>query len=182
MGLPLAFAIIAGVYGAGAVSGGCFNPAVALGIDMSSSGLGFDWCAPRILFELAGATLADVLFEVVHPESFEDERTSATELVSEFLGTYILVLVLTAGLNARGKSRAAACSIAAPLTSMLYALGDVFGAHFNPAVTVATLASGHLTPAKAGTFIGAQSQEASQLPSRMPSFTRQFLISFVDSN
>ena len=30
-GLAIGFVIIAGAYGAGAVSGGCFNPAVALG-------------------------------------------------------------------------------------------------------------------------------------------------------
>jgi len=156
-GLAIGFVIIAGAYGAGAVSGGCFNPAVALGIDVSSAGLGFGWCAPYILFELAGAALAAVLFKVVRPEDFEGEKTSATELVSEFLGTYMLVL--TVGLNVLGKSKAAAFSIAASLTSMIYALGDVSGAHFNPAVTVAILASGRcpdLTPAKAGTFIGAQ--------------------------
>merc|ERR1740138_1648017 len=156
-GLAIGFVIIAGAYGAGAVSGGCFNPAVALGIDVSSAGLGFGWCGPYILFELAGAALAAVLFKVVRPEDFEGEKNSATELVSEFIGTYILVL--TVGLNVLGKSKAAAFSIAASLTSMIYALGDVSVAHFNPAVTVAILASGRcpdLTPAKAGTFIGAQ--------------------------
>merc|ERR1719181_1033157 len=75
-GLAIVFVIIAGAYGAGAVSGGCFNPAVALGIDVSSAGLGFGWCAPYILFELAGAALAAVLFKVVRPEDFEGEKTS----------------------------------------------------------------------------------------------------------
>ena len=35
-GIAIAFTVVAGAYGAGAVSGGCFNPAVALGIDVSS--------------------------------------------------------------------------------------------------------------------------------------------------
>merc|ERR1719217_69176 len=42
-GLAIGFVIIAGAYGAGAISGGCFNPAVAIGIDVSSAGLGFGW-------------------------------------------------------------------------------------------------------------------------------------------
>lgn len=50
--LAIGFTVLAGAYGAGAVSGGCFNPAVALGIDVSSAGLGFGWCAPYIVFEL----------------------------------------------------------------------------------------------------------------------------------
>merc|ERR1719343_315762 len=104
-----------------------------------------------------GAALAAVLFKVGRPADFDGEKSIATELVSEFLGTYMLVL--TVGLNVLGKSKAGAFSIAASLTSMIYALGDVSGAHFNPAVTVAILASGRcpdLTPAKAGSFIGAQ--------------------------
>jgi len=156
-GLAIAFTVIAGAYGAGAVSGGCFNPAVALGIDVSSAGLGFGWCGVYIVFELVGAALAAVLFKVVRPADFDGEKSAATELVSEFLGTYMLVL--TVGLNVLGKSKAGAFSIAASLTSMIYALGDVSGAHFNPAVTVAILASGRcadLTPAKAGSFIGVQ--------------------------
>ena len=75
------------------------------------------------------------------------------------------MLVLTVGLNVLGKSKAGAFSIAASLTSMIYALGDVSGAHFNPAVTVAILASGRcpdLTPSKAAKFIGVQIPGGSQ--------------------
>lgn len=65
----------------------------------------------------------------------------------------------TPGLNVMGRTPDGAWSIAAALMSMIYALGDVSGAHFNPAVTVAILASGgaaDLTPAKAGQYIAAQ--------------------------
>ena len=156
-GMAIAFTVVAGAYGAGAVSGGCFNPAVALGIDVSSAGRGFGWSIAYVIFELLGAALAAALFKVVRPEDFGGEKSQITELVSEFLGTYMLVL--TVGLNVLGSSKAAAFSIAAGLTSMIYALGDVSGAHFNPAVTVAILASGRcpeLTPAKAGTYAGVQ--------------------------
>merc|ERR1719379_3283165 len=35
-GLAIGFVIIAGAYGAGAISGGCFNPAVANALDVTS--------------------------------------------------------------------------------------------------------------------------------------------------
>merc|ERR1712113_1200689 len=59
----------------------------------------------------------------------------SSKLVSEFLGTFMLVL--TVGLNVIGGSKAPVFSIAASLMCMIYALGSVSGAHFNPAVTVA---------------------------------------------
>jgi len=152
--LAIGFVVIAGAYGAGAVSGGCFNPAVALGIDMSSAFLGFGWCVPYIGFELLGAVLAAAAFQLVRPEDFGGEKTTTTELASEFLGTYFLVL--TVGLNVLAKSPAGAFSIAASLTSMIYALGDVSGAHFNPAVTAACFFSGRcpdLTHWKAGSYM-----------------------------
>lgn len=78
--------------------------------------------------------------------------TLGSRLVSEFIGTYMLVL--TVGLNILGNSPAGAFSIAASLMCMIYALGDVSGAHFNPAVTVAILSSGNL-PAASGKSSGA---------------------------
>merc|ERR1719222_1113811 len=54
-GYAIGSVIVAGAYGAGAISGGCFNPAVALGIDLASAGLGFGWSIAYIVFELIGA-------------------------------------------------------------------------------------------------------------------------------
>jgi len=142
-GLAIGFVVIAGAYGAGAVSGGCFNPAVAIGIDVSSAHLGIGWCLVYTVFELLGAAAAAGLSKVVRPYDFsedvdKDDKTPA-KLASEFIGTYILVL--TVGLNVLGKSPAGAFSIAASLMCMIYALGDVSGANFNPAVTLAIFLS-----------------------------------------
>mmetsp|Transcript_46970 Transcript_46970/g.118332 ORF Transcript_46970/g.118332 Transcript_46970/m.118332 type:complete len:457 (-) Transcript_46970:60-1430(-) len=156
-GLAIGYVIVAGAYGAGAVSGGCFNPAVAIGIDVASAGIGFGWCLAYILFEAIGAVLAVVLFKLVRPEDFDGEKTPFTDLISEFIGTFMLVL--TVGLNVLGLSAAGAYSIAASLMCMIFALGDVSGAHFNPAVTVAIFCSGRcddLIPARAAMYIGAQ--------------------------
>merc|ERR1719174_3547795 len=155
-GLAIGFVIVAGVYGAGAVSGGCFNPAVAFGIDVSSAHLGLGWCFAYTAFEIIGAALAAGLFKVVRPNGGEadEEYPLSAKLVSEFIGTYILVL--TVGLNVLGSSPAGAFSIAASLMCMIYALGDVSGANFNPAVTVALIIHKALDAATGGMYIGAQ--------------------------
>ncbi|CAE8586801.1 unnamed protein product [Polarella glacialis] len=151
-GLAIGFVIIAGAYGAGAVSGGCFNPAVAFGIDVAGPGFGLS--LPYICFELAGAALAAVLFSVVRPEDFGGAKLNRAALVSEFLGTFMLVL--TVGLNELGNSQAGAFSIAASLMCMIYALGDVSGAHFNPAVTLAVMVADGIAPAKAVSYMAMQ--------------------------
>merc|ERR1719182_1355842 len=141
-GLAIGFVIIAGAYGAGNISGGAFNPAVALGLDVSSAGVGFGWGFAYTGYEIIGSALAAGLFRVVRPDDFggSPDYELGTKCVSEFLGTY--VLVLTVGLNVLGGSPAGAWSIAASLMVMIFALGNCSGAHFNPAVTIAIMISG----------------------------------------
>lgn len=160
-GLAIGFVIVAGAYGAGVVSGGCFNPAVAIGIDLSSAGMGFGWCIYYTLCEIIGAVLSVFALKVVRPGDFRLASTGhsdASKLVCEFLGTFMLVL--TVGLNVLGNSPAGAFSIAASLMCMIFALGDISGAHFNPAVTLAIFISkdfrkavGGLTPKMAGLYM-----------------------------
>lgn len=141
-GLAIGFVIMAGGYAAGGISGGAFNPAVAIGIDCVDQGfLGMRWFFAYAGFELFGAVLAAIFFRVVRPAEFDYSfNSSISALVSEFIGTFYLVL--TVGLNVLGGSKAPALSIAASLMCMIYALGNVSGAHFNPAVTVAILTAG----------------------------------------
>jgi len=154
-GLAIGFVIVAGAYGAGTVSMGCFNPAVAFALDTASFWIGFQYGPIYMIFEFIGGALAAVLFKICRPEESEEPLASlpqengkpivpeypmSSKLLSEFLGTYMLVL--TVGLNVLGGSQAAAFSIAASLMCMIFALGTCSGAHFNPAVTVAIIASG----------------------------------------
>eukprot|EP00747_Dinoflagellata_sp_TGD_P126026 gnl/TRDRNA2_/TRDRNA2_174230_c4_seq71.p1 gnl/TRDRNA2_/TRDRNA2_174230_c4~~gnl/TRDRNA2_/TRDRNA2_174230_c4_seq71.p1 ORF type:complete len:461 (-),score=99.32 gnl/TRDRNA2_/TRDRNA2_174230_c4_seq71:121-1503(-) len=153
-GLAIGFVIVAGGYGGGHISMGCFNPAVAFGIDVPSASRGFGYCLVYTCFELAGAAAAAFLFMVIRPEDCkkkedeEDEEDEEADVayplhvrsLSEFLGTYFLVL--TVGLNVLGGSPAAVWSIAAALMCMIFALGSCSGAHFNPAVTLAILICG----------------------------------------
>lgn len=59
--------------------------------------------------------------------------------LAEFVGTYFLVL--TVGCCVLTGSLGAAIAIGSVLMVMIYALGSVSGAHFNPAVTLAILLS-----------------------------------------
>jgi len=85
--------------------------------------------------------MAAVATKLVRPGLFgvQAEPKIGEKCISEFLGTYFLVL--TVGLNVLGKSPAGAFSIAASLMCMIYSLADVSGAHFNPAVTIAIAAT-----------------------------------------
>lgn len=170
--LAIGFVLLAGAHGAGAISGGCFNPAIALAVDVSSAGLGFGWSIAYIGYELMGAALASVFYRLTRPHEFaqndpvvkESSVSSAQNvrlsmLVSEFLGTFLLTV--TVGLNALSGSLCGAWSIGAALMCMIYALGDVSGGHFNPAVTLAVVATGRYeagipAPVHGGLYMVAQ--------------------------
>lgn len=160
-GLAIGFVIIAGGYGAGVISGGCFNPAVAIGIDTSSvMGEKFSFWGMSMAytgFEFLGALLASGMHRLVRPQEYGGEGGSmVSNLTSEFLGTFYLVL--TVCFNVYGGSKAGAWSIAASLMCMIYALGNVSGAHFNPAVTVAIVLAGRgkCEAGQAGAYIAVQ--------------------------
>jgi len=137
-GLAIGFVIVAGGYAGGWISGGAFNPAVATGIDVASAGQGVYWCLLYTVFEFVGAALAAGAHMLV--EDTSSLGKSAKNFISEFIGTFFLVF--TVGLNVLGSSPAPALSIAASLMCMIYALGGVSGAHFNPAVTTALVLTG----------------------------------------
>merc|ERR1719515_327832 len=98
-GIAIGFVIIAAGHAAGPISGGCFNPAVAFGIDISSTGLGFGWCFAYTAYEFTGGALAALLFRLTRPEEWQAEAPYGLvrKCVSEFIGTFFLVL--TVGLN-----------------------------------------------------------------------------------
>jgi len=158
-GIAIGFVIVAGAYSGGSISMGCFNPAVAFGIDVSSAHLGFQNCFFYTIFEFVGAALAAGCFKVCRGAQEEDENAdpgTPAKLLSEFLGTFMLVL--TVGLNVLSGSAAGAFSIAASLMCMIFALGTVSGAHFNPAVTTAIICSGRdkCAPSEGAMFMLAQ--------------------------
>ena len=66
-GLAIGFTVLAGAYAVGGVSGGAFNPAVAVGITMMGlASLANIWIF--LVANLAGGALAAVIFRVMHPQ------------------------------------------------------------------------------------------------------------------
>ncbi|CAE7406298.1 TIP4-2 [Symbiodinium natans] len=156
-GMAIGAMVLAASYAAGPVSGGLINPAITVGVDIAGAGVGFGKSLLYAVFQLLGAGIAALLFKVVRPMDFDEPETPKTRLISEIIGTF--ALVVTVGLSALAKTSMAVVAIGGCLTSMVYALGDVSGAHFNPAVTVAVLLSGHdadMNPKRAFHYIGSQ--------------------------
>jgi len=84
------------------------------------------------------------------------EHSSGAKYAAEFVGTTFLVF--TIGCNVHVGSLGAALSIGAMLSAMVFALGSVSGAHFNPAVTLSVLICGRgkIEPRDAAAYVAAQ--------------------------
>jgi len=148
-GMAIGFSVVAGGYAGGWISGGCFNPAVAIGLDVSSAHLnGAYWCWLYTAFEFLGAGLA----AGIHTFLETSESEMAKKCLSEFLGTF--VLVATVGFNVLGGGNA--LSIGASLMVMIYALGGVSGANFNPAVTTCLVLTNKLPMSWVAPYMASQ--------------------------
>jgi aquaporin Z len=110
------------------------------------------WCLLYTVYEFIGAALAAGAHKMV--EDGSSVGKAGKQAISEFIGTYFLVL--TVGLNVLGSSPAPALSIGASLMCMVYALGGVSGAHFNPAVTTALTLAGKSPVGDIGIYMGSQ--------------------------
>jgi aquaporin Z len=152
--LAIGFVIIAAGYAGGNISGAVLNPAISLGLDWDAIHGG--WAFQYAIVELVGGLLAALLFRLCRAEDFQEASIFPdgqvandvslyvpplpVRMFSELLGTFFLVLVV--GLSITMLSPATALSAGVALSSMIYALGDVSGGYFNPAVTLAIVLSG----------------------------------------
>mmetsp|Transcript_60246 Transcript_60246/g.107392 ORF Transcript_60246/g.107392 Transcript_60246/m.107392 type:complete len:539 (-) Transcript_60246:138-1754(-) len=170
-GLAIGFVLVAGGYSAGPVSGGVFNPALAFAIDIFSSKQKFGWSMAYSGYQLMGCALACVFFTLMRPLEFgKDHKILKIEkklkqeirlsmLLAEFLGTFAITVTL--GLNVLARSRATAWSVGAALMCMIYAVGDISGGQFNPAVTLAVVGSsryerGITSPVRGAMYLAVQ--------------------------
>ena len=65
------------------------------------------------------------------------ESSTSSKLIAEFIGTFFLALTICTAAVHGSAGDYAPFAIAATLMVMIYAVGHISGAHFNPAVTVA---------------------------------------------
>jgi aquaporin Z len=160
-GLAIGSVVTAAGGAIGPISGALLNPAVSFGLGFWVRGSNtllhgshdLYWGSMYGLYQTIGGVVGAVLFYMTHPEDFmHDQRARAyvpplpTRLISEFIGTFYVVLtfglcVLLKPVTVPNSIEVASTpwAMGAVIMALVYALGDVSGGHFNPAVTLAAL-------------------------------------------
>lgn len=137
--LAIGAALIVMVFAGGHISGAHYNPAVTLGVWIRGRVKAAD-VAPYILAQLAAAVVAAIAVKflragvVVTPIA----PKLVPALLAEFLFTFALVYVVLNAATAEGTSGNSFYGLAIGMTVMTgaFAVGDISGGAFNPAVAV----------------------------------------------
>jgi aquaporin Z len=136
---PLAIAAIlmAMIYAGGHISGGHFNPAVTVGIAVSEGKIGS--ALQYIGAQLLGAAIAAVLVGFLRGSPpLPGSPDVAKVLIVEFLFTFALVYTVlnVATVKSHSGNSFYGLAIAAVVLSGAFAVGDISGGTFNPAVAL----------------------------------------------
>jgi aquaporin Z len=83
-------------------------------------------------------------------------RRLERKLVAESIGTFLLVLTACLATARTGAGPLAPLAIGSVLAALVFAGGHISGAHYNPAVTIAVLASRKMRPAEGASYLVAQ--------------------------
>jgi aquaporin Z len=146
--LAIGAALMVMVYAGGHVSGGHYNPAVTLGVWMRGRCETSD-VAPYWVSQVIGAILAALATGYLRAGAAVTPATPAVgpALVAEFLFTFALVYVVLNTATARGTEGNSFYGLAIGLTVMTgaFAVGDISGGAFNPAVAVGVSIMGFAT-------------------------------------
>ena len=138
--LAIGAALMVMVYAGGHISGGHYNPAVTLGVLIRGKVMVAD-VIPYIIAQLAGAAVAALVVSkclragvAVTPIA----PNVGPALLAEFLFTFALVYVVLNAATAEGTSGNSFYGLAIGMTVMTgaFAVGDISGGAFNPAVAV----------------------------------------------
>jgi aquaporin Z len=127
------------IYAGGHISGGHYNPAVTLGVLIRGKVNASD-VVPYILAQLAGAALATVAVKFFRAGVAVTPMVPnlGPALLAEFLFTFALVYVVLNAATAEGTSGNSFYGLAIGMTVMTgaFAVGDISGGAFNPAVAL----------------------------------------------
>jgi len=135
------------IFAGGHISGGHFNPAVTLGVFLRGRCPGAD-VVPYWIAQVVGAGLAAgaVSYLRAGAEVSALDAAVGPALAAEFLFTFALVWVVLNTATAKGTAGNSFYGLAIGMTVMAgaFAVGDVSGGAFNPAVAIGASAMGLL--------------------------------------
>jgi len=138
--LAIGAALMVMVFAGGHISGGHYNPAVTLGILIRGKLQSAD-VVPYWIAQLAGAVVAALLVNKVLRAGVAVTPIGlhvGPALLAEFLFTFALVYVVLNAATAEGTSGNSFYGLAIGMTVMTgaFAVGDISGGAFNPAVAL----------------------------------------------
>jgi aquaporin Z len=137
--LAIGSALMVMIFAGGHLSGGHFNPAVTFGVWIRGRCDTKD-VVPYMVFQCIGAALAALAAGYLrnkHPEA-TGTIDAARALLAEFLFTFALVYVVLNAATAKGTAGNSFYGLAIGFTVLTgaFAVGDISGGAFNPAVAV----------------------------------------------
>src|SRR5664279_4734705 len=127
------------IFAGGHISGAHYNPAVTLAVLLRGK-IKLNDAIPYMIVQILGATLASFsvmyLLDAKIPNDAPAVTDMAKPLLAEFFGTFALAYVVLNVATAKGTSGNSFYGLAIGFTvlAMAYAMGDISGAAFNPAV------------------------------------------------
>ena len=133
------------VYAGGHISGAHYNPAVTLGVFIRGKCSAAE-VIPYMLSQVAGALVAALVVGFLRPGAAvaAGSLDMVPALVAEFIFTFALVYVVLNVATAKGTSGNSFYGLAIGFTVLAsaFAVGDISGGAFNPAVAVGVTAMG----------------------------------------
>src|SRR5881394_103877 len=138
--LAIGAALMVMVFAGGHISGAHYNPAVTLGVLIRGKVNATD-VVPYWLAQLAGSAIAALIVSKILRAGVSVTPITphvGPALLAEFLSTFALVYVVLNAATAQGTSGNSFYGLAIGMTVMIgaFAVGDISGGAFNPAVAV----------------------------------------------
>jgi len=137
--LAIGSALMVMVFAGGHISGGHYNPAVTLGVWLRGKCEAKD-VAPYMVSQIVGSVLAALAVKFLKTGAAVTTMSLSTlpALLAEFLFTFALVFVVLNTATAKGTAGNSFYGLAIGFTVMsgAFAVGNISGGAFNPAVAV----------------------------------------------